>query len=58
MLASFTPLVLSATGGWAREASVSYKRLASLLSNKWGPTIQLYHELADMHVFSLFLKYN
>ena len=33
--ASFTPLVLSATGGWAREASVFYKRLASLLADKW-----------------------
>ena len=29
---SFTPIVLSATGGFAHEASVFYKRLACLLS--------------------------
>jgi len=37
--ASFTPIVLSATGGFAHEASVFYKRLdkrlACLLSTKW-----------------------
>ena len=33
--ASFTPLVLSATGGFAREATIFYKRLASLLATKW-----------------------
>jgi len=33
--ASFTPIVLSATGGFTHEASVFYKRLACLLS-KWG----------------------
>ena len=33
--ASFTPLVLSATGGLAVEATVFYKRLASLLAMKW-----------------------
>ena len=32
---SFTPLVISATGGLAREATVFYKRLASLLASKW-----------------------
>ena len=32
--ATFTPLVLSATGGLARQAAVFYKRLASLLSSK------------------------
>ena len=32
---SFTPLVLSATGGLGRAATVSYRRLASLLSTKW-----------------------
>ena len=34
--ASFSPLVFSATGGLAHEATIFYKRLASLLSNKWG----------------------
>jgi len=34
--ASFTPLVMSATGGLAHEATIFYKRLASLLSAKWG----------------------
>ena len=33
--ASFTPLVLSATGGMANEATVFYKRLASCLAAKW-----------------------
>ena len=32
--ASFTPLVFSASGGMAREATTFYKRLASLLSMK------------------------
>ena len=32
---SFTPLVISATGGLASEASTFYKRLASLLASKW-----------------------
>ena len=33
--ASFTPLVLSANGGWGKEATSFYKRLASILSEKW-----------------------
>ena len=33
--ASFSPLVLSATGGLAREATTFYKRLASMLASKW-----------------------
>ena len=33
--ASFTPLVLSSTGGMAKEATVFYKRLAHRLSSKW-----------------------
>ena len=33
--ASFTPLVLSATGGMAKEATIFYKRLAVCLSSKW-----------------------
>ena len=32
---SFAPLVLSATGGMGNEATIFYKRLASLLSQKW-----------------------
>ena len=32
--ASFVPIILSATGGMAKQASVFYKRLASLLSKK------------------------
>ena len=34
--ASFTPVVMSATGGMAHEATYFYKYLASLLSHKWG----------------------
>ena len=33
--ASFTALVLSANGGWGKEATSFYKRLASILSEKW-----------------------
>ena len=33
--ASFTPLVISATGGLAKEATILYKRLASMLASKW-----------------------
>ncbi len=32
---SFTPLVMSTTGGMGREATTFYKRLASLLLHKW-----------------------
>ncbi len=32
---SFTPLVFSATGGMANEATAFYKRLASCLATKW-----------------------
>ena len=32
---SFTPLVLSVTGGMGVEATTFYKRLAELLSQKW-----------------------
>jgi len=34
--ASFTPIVLAATGGLAHEAIIFYKHLAALLSTKWG----------------------
>ena len=33
---TLTPLVFSASGGMGHEASVFYKRLASLLSDKWN----------------------
>lgn len=38
---SFTPLVMSATGGLAGEATVFYKRLASCLSIKWDQPYNL-----------------
>ena len=31
-----TPVIMSATGGLAHEATCFYKHLASLLSHKWG----------------------
>ena len=34
--ASFTPFVLSSTGGMGSMATTTYKRLASLLADKWG----------------------
>ena len=33
---SFTPLVFTVSGGMAKESTVFYKRLATLLSNKWS----------------------
>ena len=39
--ASFTPLVLSASGGLAKEATNFYKRLASKLAEKWGHSYSL-----------------
>ena len=33
---TFTPLVFSATGGMARQSTTFYKRLASLLAEKWN----------------------
>ena len=35
-LTSFTPIVMSAAGGLALEATTFYRRLASLLASKWG----------------------
>ena len=39
--ASFTPLILSCTGGLGPQATTSYKRLASLLSAKWNQAYSL-----------------
>ena len=39
--ASFTPLILSCTGGLEPQATTSYKRLASLLSAKWNQAYSL-----------------
>ena len=39
--ASFTPLILSASGGFARETTNFYKRLASKLSEKWDQPYSL-----------------
>ena len=38
---SFTPLVLSASGGFAKEATNFYKRLASKLAEKWDHSYSL-----------------
>ena len=40
--ASFTPLVFSAAGGMAKQSTTFYKRLASLLADKWDHTYTLY----------------
>ena len=39
--ASFVPVVLFATGGMGRQASVFYKRLASLLAEREMPPMVL-----------------
>ena len=46
--ASFVPIVLSATGGMGKQASVFYKRLASLLAEKRDTSYS-----ATMNTFSL-----
>ena len=46
--ASFTPLVLSATGGMANEATTFYKRLASCLATKWDQLQQCLGYAADL----------
>jgi len=49
--ASFTPLVMSATGGLAHEATTFYKCLASLLPTKWGiamPSLWDYYAVASL----------
>ena len=52
--ASFTPLVLSATGGTANEATTFYKRLASCLATKWDqPYAPTMSWLRCRRVFSL-----
>ena len=33
---TFTPLVLSTSGGWGPSATVAFRRLAGLISNKYG----------------------
>lgn len=52
--ASFVPLVMSATGGLAKEASNFYRRLASLLAEKWDqPYSSTLHWLRCSLSFSL-----
>ena len=52
--ASFTQVVLSATGRFADEASVFYKHLACLLSTKWGDQYSLVLEwVCFLQLFSL-----
>jgi len=50
--ASFTPLVSSATGGLAHEATIYYKCLASLLSTKWGDSYAI--TLGWLHCYMSF----
>ena len=57
--ASFTPLVISATGGLANEASIFYKRLASMLASKWDhPYSNTLCWLRCRLGFSLFSPFN
>ncbi len=52
--ASFVPLVMSAAGGMAKEATNFYKRLASLLAEKWDqPYSNTLHWLRCSISFSL-----
>jgi len=39
----FTPLIFLATGGMANEATMFYKRLASLLLDKWDSNYESLH---------------
>ena len=38
---SFTPLVFSSLGGMGKAATVMYRRLANLLSDKWNSSYSL-----------------
>ena len=52
--ASFTPLVLSATGGWGPSATITFKRLASLISEKYRkPYSQTMNMIRCKMAFSL-----
>ena len=46
--ATFVPLVMSATGGLAKQAINFYKRLASLLADKWEQPYRYHFVLAAM----------
>ena len=47
---TFTPLVLSTTGGMEKAATTFYKKLASFLSDKWDkiPELQSHYGLVEM----------
>ena len=51
--ASFTPIVMSATGGLAPETTTFYRRLASLLASRWGDD---YSAVSLSHFCSLPLR--
>ena len=38
---SFSPLIFSSTGGMGQEATIFYKRLASMLSEKWDQHLSI-----------------
>ena len=51
--ATFVPIVMSATGGLSKQATNFYKRLASLLADKWDqPYSTTLHRLASHSLFS------
>ena len=54
MSGSFTPLVLSATGGMGQAAAVANKRMASPLAEKKGATLLQDHGLASVCTEFLF----
>ncbi len=52
--ATFTPIVLSASGGLAKGATIFFKRLATMLTEKWdrtSPTAQLSLETMQAFVY-------
>ena len=55
--ASFTPVVMSAIGGLAHEATYFYKRLASLLSHKWGDEYSIVMGWLQSSLSLIFLCY-
>ena len=46
--ASFTPLVMSLTGGLGHAATITYKRLGSLLAEKWDTPLCYCHGVATL----------
>ena len=53
---TFTPLIFSATGGMAKQCTTFYKRLASLLADKWEHPYRSTHNIRTLTLITLSLS--